>query len=369
MSSIVVATPDVVGSLMAGPGIRAWHFAEQLSSIGDVALVGRWNGDLVPAGVRPLEWGSGGATRAIRSADVVVGQPHPVLLRRHRARRVLDLFDPVVLELDELYGPRMRLRQRVHQRLEWARLERALDEGDLLLAATPRQRDFYWGIQRSRSPVTPEWMERWETIPFGVGSGASIETPQTPPRIVWSGGLWGWLDPELAFTALQRLDPALDVRLVVTGGARPGGAGASPRAAALRAAAAALGERVEWIEDWIPYESRWSALAGARLALALHKRTVEAEFSIRIRLFDAIAAAVPMVVTRGGFVADLVERHGLGIVVEPGDAGGVVGAVRKLVTDDEFHGSCRAACLRIAPTMPWESVVAPLRRRIERWLG
>src|SRR5438067_7841939 len=29
--SVVIATPDVVGERMAGPGIRAFHFAEELS--------------------------------------------------------------------------------------------------------------------------------------------------------------------------------------------------------------------------------------------------------------------------------------------------------------------------------------------------
>lgn len=369
MSSIVVATADVVGALMAGPGIRAWHFAEELVGLGEVTLVGRWTGEERPAGVRTEEWGSQSGTRAIRSADIVIGQPHPVLLRRHGTRRVLDLFDPVVLELDELYGTQMRLRQRVHQRLEWARLERALDEGDLLLAATPRQRDFYWGIQRSRTAISPAWMERWETVGFGTADAPRTE-PSAPPRVVWSGGLWGWLDPELAVDAAERLDPALDIRLVIAGGVRPGAASkASPRAAALRKRASQLGDRLDWIEEWIPYQSRWSTLSGARVALALHKRTVEAEFSIRIRLFDAIASGVPMVVTRGGFVADLVEQQGLGLVVEPGDVAGVAAAVTRLATDDALHGRCREACLLLAPRMRWPHVVAPLRRRIAQWLG
>lgn len=368
MSSIVVATPDVVGALMAGPGIRAWHFAEELVGLGDVTLIGRWTGDQRPAGVRCVEWRTPAAAQAIRDASVVIGQPHPLLLRRGGARRVLDLFDPVVLELDELYGAQMRLRQRLHQRLEWARLERAMDEGDLLIAATPRQRDFYWGIRRSRTSIGPEWMERWEVVPFGAGESGET-APAIPARIVWSGGLWGWLDPELALEAADRLRD-LDARIVIAGGRRPGGEStASPRAAALQRRAASMGDRVEWIDDWIPYQERWSVLSGARVALALHKRTVEAEFSIRIRLFDAIASAVPMVVTRGGYVADLVAGRGLGLVVEPGDAAGVAEAIRRLSTDDELHAQCREACRSLAPTIRWKDVVAPLRGRLAQWLG
>src|SRR5437763_7727697 len=89
---VVVATPDVVGERMAGPGIRATYFARELAKIPNVnvTLVSR---------------GDPNAGRIFRRADVLVGQPARGFFKRRRGQRIIyDLFDPLVLELRELYG-------------------------------------------------------------------------------------------------------------------------------------------------------------------------------------------------------------------------------------------------------------------------
>ena len=46
MFSIVIATPDVVGERMAGPGIRAWHFADELAKHFPTTLVASLEGEV-----------------------------------------------------------------------------------------------------------------------------------------------------------------------------------------------------------------------------------------------------------------------------------------------------------------------------------
>lgn len=99
----------------------------------------------------------------------------------------------------------------------------------------------------------------------------------------------------------------------------------------------------------------------------LHRRTAEAEYSIRTRLFDAIAAGIPVVATAGGFAAELVEQEGLGIVVAPGDVPGVADALRRLLTDDGFYAGCVRSLQRIQPRFAWEVVTQPLVSAIMRW--
>src|SRR5471032_2725359 len=41
MSTVVVATPDVVGARMAGPGIRAWNIARQMAKVAPTTLVAK----------------------------------------------------------------------------------------------------------------------------------------------------------------------------------------------------------------------------------------------------------------------------------------------------------------------------------------
>src|SRR5205823_12858899 len=55
---VVVATPDVVGERMAGPGIRATYFARDIAKVANVTLVAR---NVIPSGSE----GPGGAGGAI----------------------------------------------------------------------------------------------------------------------------------------------------------------------------------------------------------------------------------------------------------------------------------------------------------------
>lgn len=120
-------------------------------------------------------------------------------------------------------------------------------------------------------------------------------------------------------------------------------------------------------EHWVPYSERLAWLRSGKIAIMLHRRTAEAEYSIRTRLFDAIAAGIPVIATAGGFAAELVEQEGLGIVVAPGDVAGVAEAIRRLLRDDETWFTAVESLERIRPRYAWEVVTRPLVRAIMQW--
>jgi hypothetical protein len=62
-----------------------------------------------------------------------------------------------------------------------------------------------------------------------------------------------------------------------------------------------------------------------------------------------------------------VEREGLGIVVPPGDVDAVAGAIRRLLTDDDFHADCVQRLERLRPTFAWDAVTAPLIDALKQW--
>ena len=101
--------------------------------------------------------------------------------------------------------------------------------------------------------------------------------------------------------------------------------------------------------------------------MMLHRRTVEAEYSIRTRLFDAIGAGLPVVATAGGFAAELVEREGLGVVVAPSDLDSVVEGTRRLLRDDAFHSASVQNMERVRPEFDWAAVTRPLVDAILDW--
>jgi glycosyltransferase involved in cell wall biosynthesis len=303
------------------------------------------------------------AEEALQRADVLIGQPFRGFRRRRRDQRlVLDLFDPVVLELRELYGHSPSLRQRVHLAAEWARLTYALRRGDLLICATSRQRDFYGRMQSSDAP--------WVEVPFGVD--LDEVQPCRPPHdnlVVWGGGVWEWLDPRTAVEAVVRLNrEGLRCKLLFLGGSRP-----NPdivdrrREDRLAQLVEAGGPNVAKNPDWVPYRERLSWLRSGKIAIMLHRATAEAEYSIRTRLFDAIAAAVPVVASERGYAAELVAKEKIGLVVPPGDAEAVAAAIRRLLTDDVFHASCVQNLERIRPRYSWSLVARPLIDAVMQW--
>jgi glycosyltransferase involved in cell wall biosynthesis len=357
MLRVVVHTPDVVGERMAGPGIRAWHLADELAKHFGAALVARVEGPPpAPAPFPLLARGTPEAKRALHDADVLVGQPARGFRRVRKAQRIVyDLFDPVLLELREMYGKSPSLRQRVHLAAEKSRLKTALKEGDLLMVATPKQRELY-----KRNAVI---------VPFGAELTTKNQELTTENLILWGGGTWEWLDPKTAVEATVKLNrDGVDCRLLFLGRSRPNRSMIDRRREDRFDRMVAGGAPfVEANEEWVPYRERLSWLHRAKVAIMLHRPTAEAEYSVRTRLFDAIAAAVPVIATEEGFAADLVRTEGLGIVVPPGDVDAVAEAMRRLLRDDDFHARCVTNLTRIRPRFAWDVVTQPLIDAIQRW--
>ena len=358
---------------MAGPGLRAFHLATELAKRFDVRLVAELPDSFArDSGLVATARGTDDAGKALREADFVVGQPTRELLglRSAGTRRVFDLFDPVVLELPSVYAEANGLRGRAHQWIEWRRLGRALKEADLLLSATDAQLAFYAGVYLGSGAPAEEWFRKWVTVPFGVeerdpsADGEPVEIGNGPVAI-WGGGMWPWLDPDTAVEAVRRVrSQGSDLRLLFMGGRRPNME--VDRASGRRAVRD--DEAILQNPEWVPYRERSRWLRASRVAVMLHRESLEARFAIRTRLFDAIWCGVPIIVSKGGFAADLVEREGLGVVVEVGDVEGVALAMQKLCEDDAFHSACVRNLERVRPRLVWSEVVRPLAERIESLL-
>jgi glycosyltransferase involved in cell wall biosynthesis len=360
--NVVVHTPDVIGDRMAGPGIRALHLAAELARHAPTRLIARREGS-APDGVSIIEHGSAEAREALREASILIGQPARGFRKRRRDQRIVyDLFDPTVLELRELYGASPSVRQRIHVAAEWWRLAEALMRADLLICAARKQRELYERLQSGDAT--------WIEVPFGIEPEPRRACEKSKDNIViWGGGVWEWLDPATAVDAVVRVNAeGVRAKLLFLGRARPNRNLIDRRRDdRFEALLARGGTHVAANEEWVPYAERLAWLRAAKIAIMLHRRTAEAEYSIRTRLFDAIAAGVPVVASAGGFAAELVEQEGLGIVVPPEDVGAVAEAIRTLLTDDETYAAAVKSLERIRPRFAWEVVTRPLVSAIMQW--
>jgi hypothetical protein len=120
------------------------------------------------------------------------------------------------------------------------------------------------------------------------------------------------------------------------------------------------GRHVFFNEGWVPYDARQNALLDSDVGVSTHFDHIESEFSYRTRVLDYFWAGLPVVVTEGDAIADVVVRDGLGLVVPPADADALRAALHQLLTDRAFAEQCRRNVELASHAMRWSVVLAPL---------
>jgi Glycosyl transferases group 1 len=366
-----VVSAEPVGPVMAGPAIRAAELARAIAERCDVTLA-------APApssapGLRVLEAGMADVEALVaagREHDVVVAQELPPTALERLAggpRLVIDLYNPVVVEVLEAVAGRSPRAQRRIRSLIVQRTLAQCAAADLVLCANERQRDLWIGGMAMHGLIESGSLVM--VVPFGlpdeppVASGAlRAAFPAIGPGdrvLVWGGGLWGWLDPITPMRAVERLD---GVHLVLMGAGRPGLEATGQAQAVERALAeAARHERVHVNRSWVPYAERGGWLAAADLGVSAHHDHLEARYAHRTRVLDYLWAGLPVVTTRGDALADLVEREGLGRTVAPGDVDGFARACSAALDDT----AARERIAAVTPGLRWRAVAEPLVRWCE----
>lgn len=386
--SVLVLSAEPAGERMAGPAIRAVELARALAAEHDVTLAAPAPSRRPSERVRLIEAGFEQLDvlieAAARHAIVVAQELPPTLLGRLArlpTRVVLDLYNPVVVEVLEAVAARPERRQRRIQSLIASRSFAQLAAADFVVCASERQRDLWLGgmalgglIDLRAYRRDPSLRSLIDVVPFGIPADPPRAAAESPLRaafpaighedrvLLWAGGLWGWLDAETVIRATAMLDRT---HLVVMGTGRPGPArtGQEPfaeRAIELARREGLEGERVHFNPGWVPYAERGAWLLDADLGVTAHHDHLEARYSFRTRVLDYLWAGLPVVGTRGDALADLVEREGLGRTVAPGDAEGFAAACRSLLDDETAHASARERIAAVAPGLRWEEAARPL---------
>lgn len=394
---VLVVSNDHVGSSMAGPGIRYFHFARELARRFDVTLLVPNDCDVTADGVtirRSAGLSLGALTRLARAFDAVVAQDlSPRLmwrLARSRTRVVYDLYDPYPMENLGAFAAAGRTGRfdEVEYRMGAVLQAIALATGDAFVCASERQRDLWLGslsaLERLdfRRYVGDEALrDVVDVVPFGVeeepprpAAGALkgvVEGIGPDDRVLlWGGGVWNWLDPLTPIRAVAQLaERRDDVKLYFLGLARP-----SPEMAhtAMARQAVELAERLG-VRDrsvffnfgWVPYAERAAYLCDADLGISAHLDTVEARFAFRTRVVDYLWAGLPVVATEGDALAELVHERGLGRAVPHGDADAWAAAIEELLDDEGARSAAREHVEQVRDELAWSRVVEPLARLLD----
>lgn len=386
LTRILILSNDAIGAKMAGPAIRSWELANELSREHEVTLV------VAAASHRPTKKFAvvGAAGRKLGplmvTHDVVIFQG-PRLVPMLRALYfnkplVIDLYDPYpIAHLEESRVlPETKRDWPRSAALDIARLQ--LLAGDFFICAGERQRDFWIGslagvgrLRPALYAVDPGLRGLIDVVPFGI--------PREPPAathrvlkgirpgigeadtvLLWGGGIWNWLDPATPIKAFAKLSHRPDIKLFFMGLARPNSGGVNyhtAEAAVSLSQELGLYERTVFFNrDWVSYDDRVNYLLESDVGLSAHGDHLEAHFAFRTRLLDCIWAGLPIICTEGDELGGLVKQEGLGVVVPCGDPDSMAAGILRLVDDLALRKSCRQNLERLAPRLSWRQVAQPL---------
>lgn len=349
----LVIAYDIVGPLMAGPGLRSLRLAEMLAAHMPVDI-------LIGSGSTPIDNSSvgfveppppGAEADFIKDYSACLASStfpltHPWLSAAD-IPLVVDCYDPYVLENLFLYASYVPEEAKFqHERHLKAQIE-ALLRADVVLCASSRQKDLFSGALMALNRLNPELAKSAgedgliRVVPFG------IEDTDPPPRgelrgkvegygeddevLIWGGGIWEWFEPLALIRAIDRLRRShKDIRLHFLGVKHPNKHIPFPKKAKEAIALAkqlGLKDKHIFFGDWIPASERGKYLRDADLGVSFHITGFETRYSFRTRLMDYLWAELPMVVSAGDDLSRELTSAGLGETLVKADEEAIVGAV------------------------------------------
>ncbi len=392
-TNVLIVSIDPLQAALAGPAIRSVQIAKQLSQHCKVVLAAPDRAELAIPNVQTIAFpsndGSSLGELALNAEVIIVQgyslQKYPQLLSAERIL-VVDLYDPFhfeALELAERRGMTLERAIAVNDASVEALTEQ-LALGDFFMCASERQRDLWLGALTVSKRLTPEHYHNDPTlrklidlVPFGLPN----EAPQASQAVMrgviaginhddvialWGGGIWEWLDPLTiirAMVELQHSHPQL--KLVFMGGQHPNSqdVGVMQRyteAVELAKQCGLYAKTVFFNQTWVAYDQRVNYLLEADIGVSAHHNHTETRFAFRTRLLDYLWASLPMIVSEGDTLADVVQQQQLGQVVAIEDVQGWVKALEQATDARSSREQRQAQFAHVQQEYTWEQACAPL---------
>lgn len=385
--SVLILCPDTISQRMAGPAIRYWEFAKALSCEHLVTLAAP-NHEAInltpPHQNVTLSHHNHDTIQALEeSHDIIIFQGfildiYPFL--QHSTKILIaDLYDPIPLEGLEL-GKNNPNHDEITNQVRVINTQ--LKYADYFLCASERQRDLWLGHLMSLGRINHHsyatLQQRIISVPFGLpdhpatpvenvdtGFFAKEENEAKKPFILlWGGGIWEWFDPLTIIHAVHRLSQKYpEIKLIFLGTKHPNpGIDVMPmqhQAEKLAKELKIYGKQVIFQVGWVPYEHLPNYLLAANVGVSAHFNTLETHYSFRTRILHYLWAEKPIITTRGDILAEQIEKHQAGIVVDYKDIDGWMAAIEKLY-NPVYHAKYIAGIKKLAKTYTWSKVTRQL---------
>lgn len=387
MPRILIVSGDVVDYFMGGVGVRYWCIANALSEYCDVILAVPNKTELAPEKFQiiPFNLQKDNIQHLTSGVDVIV--THGFVLHFHPYLR--DLSIPIAIDL---YVPYLLESLVWHDQDNWSEWIPAYEEylrvqlellrvGDFFFCASERQRDYWLGwlhAQKRINPHTfrydPTLRKLIDVVPFGLPEGDIQPTRAVlkgihpnialnDKLILWSGGLWDWLDPITLINAVYALVPRYpNLKLYFMGTIHPNvdvNNMVMPANAIEFCRQLGLLDKNIFFGDWVSYFERENYLAEADLAVIAHPDHIETHFSFRTRVLDAIWAEIPIIITDGDDFASEVIQHKIGLVIPQEDVEAMALAIEQALFKDRLNVK-QNNFTNLKTKLRWSNIISPL---------
>jgi glycosyltransferase involved in cell wall biosynthesis len=234
------------------------------------------------------------------------------------------------------------------------------EQADLLLPLTIACAEILhqqFGVPAQRIAVVPDGT----TAP----TGPLPRRDQAGRRIVYAGQLYRWKGVDTLLDALALLPEA---NLTIIGGR---GDPADPDLAACRARAAELGiaDRIEFA-GFVPHAEVRARISGAAVAVVpLPDNLMARYFTSPLKLFDYMAAGVPIVASDLPALQEVVTDGDSALLVPPDDPAALAQTIRRLLVNPGLADRLRRTAFEAVADYTWERRAARILEALERFAG
>jgi len=389
MNKVLLISSEAIGSKMAGPGIRYYNFAKELSDDLEVTLY-------IPNKSMDIDEKALNFTiikgdyiklvKECKTVDSIVIQGKALRLypfiKKSKKPIVVDLYDPLTLENLEL-RKNLPLDERI--KFHETDLELILEQlslGDFFLCANEKQKDYWLGMLAAINRINPATYKEdvnmkklIGVVPFGLNNeppvkdknilkGVRHNIDKDDKLIIWGGGIWNWFDPQTLIKAMKIVcQKRKDIKLFFMGIGHPtANIDISTAKECIELSKAYdLYDKNIFFNDWVPYEERQNYLLEADLGISTYFNNLETRYSFRTRILDYLWCDLPMILTKGDFMAEMVERENIGLCHEEKDEEGLAKAILKLLEDRDLYNVYKKNIESLKEEYKWKNVVKALR--------
>ncbi len=381
VKDILIITPDKLGKIRIGLGMRHWEIAKALTSKGlDVTLA-------TPHPIPDDLQGEGFDLYSALSPQKVldVAQEYRVVmvqgdvLRRYPEleksdkKIIVDMVTPFHIEDIEKGQKEFENGYSV--------IRQCLARGDFFVCGNESQRVYWLGMLTALGRINKQVRDQnaafyklIDVAGFGIPEQPPVKSAQVLKGVfsnihegdfvlMWMGGIWDWLDP---LTLIQGVHQAHQkderVKLFFPAYRQSNGqpSNMAKKARDLCVEIGALDKSVFFNEYPIPYEERVNYLLESDVGVVCQAANFETQISARTRVLDYIWTGLPILINEGDEWCELVRRHNLGVVVPGNSADDWGNAIIELAANAEARQIKVDNIAQIQSQYQWNHLVEPI---------